>query len=261
MNTNLRLIALSIALAAPLAQAGTVAGFGGATEITQLSNNVQLGMAYARQVETALNSARQYQLMIEQIRRNPAGFADRMTSADIQRHIANAEAANRMVERLDSLHQNSSLLYGKLGHARDTMVGMEARGHSITLEEYYAAVHQLAMDESSVWDDRIAEFKASSSRAEEDIESVNQIVAQADGMTTEIQGLSSVVASNAVIARQLADLNLALRQESLISYGDNRNEAKSRAMVAESLSRMARERAEIMEWASRHPEVPRDDSW
>jgi len=256
MNTNLRLIALSIALAAPLAQAGTVAGFGGATEITQLSNNVQLGMAYTRQVETALNSARQYQLMIEQIRRNPAGFAERMTGADIQRHLANADEAAQMVDRLDSLHQNSTLIYSKLGHARDTMVGMEARGHSITLEEYYAAVHQLSMDEASVWRDRVEEFKIASARAEEDIQSINLIVEEAEGVTTAIDGLSNVVASNAVIARQLGGLNQAMNLDHALLAAREEEQAKERASVAKVLAKMTEERREVLEFVMDHPPAP-----
>lgn len=54
----------SLIFSAPPAWAGSVAGFGGATEITQLANNIELVNSYLQQVQAYATQLQQYQNMI-----------------------------------------------------------------------------------------------------------------------------------------------------------------------------------------------------
>lgn len=66
------LLALSLALAwTGSVTAGSVAGTGGATEVTQISNNVQLGVSYAKQVQQYTTQALQLQAELKNLINNP----------------------------------------------------------------------------------------------------------------------------------------------------------------------------------------------
>lgn len=55
------------------AAAGSVAGTGGASEVTQIMNNVQLANAYAQQVMQYQNQLLEYETMLKNLAENPVG--------------------------------------------------------------------------------------------------------------------------------------------------------------------------------------------
>lgn len=65
-------VAASFTAVAPSTQAGSVAGFGGSTEITQLANNVELVNLYLQQVQSYTTQLQQYQNMIQNTLNIPA---------------------------------------------------------------------------------------------------------------------------------------------------------------------------------------------
>ena len=65
-------VAASFTAVAPSTQAGSVAGFGGSTEITQLANNVELVNLYLQQVQSYATQLQQYQNMIQNTLNIPA---------------------------------------------------------------------------------------------------------------------------------------------------------------------------------------------
>lgn len=54
----------ALTVAAPLARAGSVGGFGGSTELTQLANNIELVQSYLQQVQSYATQLQQYQNMV-----------------------------------------------------------------------------------------------------------------------------------------------------------------------------------------------------
>jgi P-type conjugative transfer protein TrbJ len=66
------IVSASLALAAPPSFAGSVAGFGGSTEITQLANNIELVQSYLQQVQSYATQLQQYQNMIQNTLNIPA---------------------------------------------------------------------------------------------------------------------------------------------------------------------------------------------
>lgn len=83
-------VAASFTAVAPSTQAGSVAGFGGATEITQLANNVELVNLYLQQVQSYATQLQQYQNMLQNTLNIPAQVwgaiqADLMGVANIVR--------------------------------------------------------------------------------------------------------------------------------------------------------------------------------
>lgn len=197
-------IAASIGLMTPsYSVAGSVAGFGGSTELTQLSNNIQLGMSYAEQVETALNSARQYKLMLDQIKRNPADFAKGMLGGTLEEHLGRADDTLALIDTLEGLNDRTRSITDEWQRAQFALEDLGSRGINIPPDSYYAAMQELAEQRGGEHRKRFEGFQENLEGAREDVERVNAIVAQSNGMTTEIQGLQNVVASNAVVANLL----------------------------------------------------------
>jgi P-type conjugative transfer protein TrbJ len=70
-----RLIATLIATALVTSvTAGTVAGFGGSTEVTQILNNIQLVNSYAKQVQQFVMQGQQYAAQLKHLEQNPASI-------------------------------------------------------------------------------------------------------------------------------------------------------------------------------------------
>lgn len=68
------LLALAVAVSCQAAMAGTVAGFGGGTEITQLMNNTQLILQYQQAVDSYLRQGLQLQNELKNLIQNPASL-------------------------------------------------------------------------------------------------------------------------------------------------------------------------------------------
>lgn len=66
------IVSASLVAAVPPSFAGSVAGFGGATEITQLANNIELVNLYLQQVQSYATQLQQYQNMIQNTLNIPA---------------------------------------------------------------------------------------------------------------------------------------------------------------------------------------------
>lgn len=77
------LVLAAVCLAAGHAEAGSVAGFGGSTEITQLLNNLQLIQSYEQQVNSYLRQGLQLQNELTNLIKNPTS----MLGQDVGRMI------------------------------------------------------------------------------------------------------------------------------------------------------------------------------
>lgn len=76
-NNFARLLGAAFLISTVSAFAGSVAGTGGATEITQLANNTQLAMSYTEQAQQTIHQFNQYQAMLKNLLRlTPSNVAD-----------------------------------------------------------------------------------------------------------------------------------------------------------------------------------------
>lgn len=240
-------IALAVASVALPTSAGTVAGFGGSTEITQLANNVQLGMSYVEQVETALNSARQYKLMIDQVRRNPGDFAKGMLGGTLEEHLARADDTVALIDSLEGLSTRTRDITGEWMRAKDVLESLNSQGVAFPPDAYYDAMVQIAEERGGEHAQRVEAYKDNLLGAQQDVDRVNAIVAQSNGMTTQIQGLQNVVASNAVIASLLARQIQLTTTEQALDEQDRLDRARNEALQIEAARRNAARVREAME--------------
>lgn len=91
-------ILLTLLLGSNATLAGSVAGTGGSTEITQILNNVQLAESYAQQVQQYQNQLMQYETMVRNLASNPAG----VIAPDLSRMASNASRVTAMGQDISS---------------------------------------------------------------------------------------------------------------------------------------------------------------
>ena len=65
-RTFIASLVTSLIFSAPMARAGSVAGFGGSTEITQLANNIELVQMYLQQAQAYATQLQQWNTQIQQ---------------------------------------------------------------------------------------------------------------------------------------------------------------------------------------------------
>lgn len=218
MNIKNSLIAASVAAAITLAvaapqrvEAGTVAGFGGSTEITQILNNVQLVMGYQKQVEGVLNEVRQYQTMLQTMKGMDGDKlkgilktkAGEIAGAEVLRQIKEAEEVN---SRLTNINSNMDTVLREGQVAADVMGKLRAAGYEVKSGDYIAGMKALAKMRQGAYQDRIQRYESALDDSAKDIERVEAIAANSAGITTHVQGFQALSQSNAIMVSQLAGM-------------------------------------------------------
>lgn len=92
----LAIAALSMAISAQPASAGSVAGFGGGTEVTQLLNNLQLIQQYEQQVQQFMKQGLQLDAQLKNLMKNPSSAMGTDTTRMIQQIGGIMSAQNSM---------------------------------------------------------------------------------------------------------------------------------------------------------------------
>lgn len=104
-------IAISVMLTMVCAStfAGSVAGFGGSTEITQIMNNIQLVNAYQQQVQQFVRQGLQFEAQLRNMEKNPSsvlsGDANAMIN-NIGRIMAAGQAMGGSLAQIDKTFAN-----------------------------------------------------------------------------------------------------------------------------------------------------------
>lgn len=120
---------LVFALFPGVAVAGSVAGTGGATEITQIANNTQLAMSYVEQAQQTIHQFNQYQAMLRNLQKlTPSGVADdaakklwndndmNNTFRDMYRIVVGGQQMAYSLSNMDQQFRNLHPGYGNYGN-------------------------------------------------------------------------------------------------------------------------------------------------
>lgn len=123
MRTKIMCVAISIALIVPPAQASSVVG---ATEYTQILNNIQLAASYVKHVEANVQLLMQYRTMIQNlIKMTPRALLDaavqklwkdenmRKVFSDLREVYVNGQSLAYSLKNLDASFKRSNPGYGK----------------------------------------------------------------------------------------------------------------------------------------------------
>lgn len=107
----LSIVAVCSLISGP-ALAGSVAGFGGSTEITQIMNNIQLVNAYQQQVQQFLRQGQQFEAQLKNMEKNPSSVLSGDASALISSIGRTMAAGQSMGGSLAQIDRNFAAKFG-----------------------------------------------------------------------------------------------------------------------------------------------------
>lgn len=204
-------IAVGIAVAfgvAPSSFAGTVAGFGGATEITQLVNETLLTSQYGQDVLTAERALESVQALKQQLKQLDPSTLAGLSSSSLEQI--------QQLSSLDaSLKSNYSASQAALGVMNQSIA--QIRAQNITPDQYLQQRADLAATQGGQY---AAEMQADQQKLadlQKQIADLRSASAAAGGVTSNIQGFQEMLQSGTRTQAQLVSLNNSVTHANLLA--------------------------------------------
>lgn len=207
--------ALALSIAAVLIvgspQSARSSAVWGATEWTQIANNLELVMQYKEMVEQTITQVRQYEAQLKSLRQLDGerlegmlrGVGGVRAGEDVLRALNESSMVN---ERLRSLAGNMEVLVREGRQAVEVAKVLRERGYDVNPDDYISMFRQLAEIEQEEYGERLEILDRAAADAQHDIERVNQIAALSKDIETHVEGFGALLQSNAVMSAQLSGL-------------------------------------------------------
>jgi|HigsolmetaAR201D_1030396.scaffolds.fasta_scaffold02836_10 hypothetical protein len=218
---------LAPALVVALATAGTgmmanATSVIGATEPTQIMNNVELVAQYEKQVQMVLNQVKQYQATLQQLQQlNPDALKTMLKGVvgeDVGEYVLNtSQAAMELEEELSTIQEAMHTIYQEGRIASDVMRHLQGRGRSISGGDYVALMKALAEENQATYGKRVKQFTRSLEESRSAMRRVEAIAATAPQITGDVQGLQALIQSQAVVSGQLAGIHKAVIETGMMN--------------------------------------------
>lgn len=243
MKTNNKrnlVCALMVAIATVAVPGSVSAGAmaGGSSEVTQIMNNVQLVLSYAKQVNMVSQQVKSYNAQLKQLKQ-----LDPKKAGDLLKGVQGIAAGVDVVKRIDALAELDGTLEGlstkmsTLGRegkiAASTIDMLSKKGHKLDLDDYLGMMKALGDVKQEAYGERLKVLGSVAKDAQADIERVNKIAAANSGIESDVQGFQAMLQSNAVMVSQLASLRgqmassekMNIEQAQMLSQEATRTEA------------------------------------
>lgn len=212
---SLLAVAISASVPAPTHATGMVAG---ATEFTQISNNVQLVVSYAKQLQqykTQLDTFKQQVFALRQM--DPSKLKGMLKGALGLDGPAELEKAFRDADRITSTIQNITsdmdTIYREGAIAVATAKQLADKGIKITPGDYVSAFRGLGRLQQDTYGRRLTALNDAAKNAMSDIKRVEQIAASSEAIQTNVEGFQTIAQANAIMSNQLGTLTQVLTQQ------------------------------------------------
>lgn len=240
-----KFIALAVALGAvgsiPCVNAGTVAGFGGSTEITQLMNNAELLKMGVDGAQTAVTTVNQYMVQIEQYRNqliNTAGM-------DPMKLNAQVNSLNTSYQQLANYRDQITRTSGSMNYQLDAW-GQRfttAKVAGRTLKEQLEAEAKLREGRNGAALERAKRDEQIMQDVNRDIEQLRQAEAdipKSQGMNESIQNMHRTM-------NKIAYQNTKMIELLVESSAADRNNNMDRNVDAENSNRIEKYRRDYQD--------------
>lgn len=225
MKNHTYAIAIATIICAP-AFAGSVAGFGGSSEYTQILNNIQLVNAYSQQVQQFIKQGQQYEAQLKNMEKNPSSVLPGDASALINSIGRNMAAGQSMGGSLAQIDKNFASKFGNQTAAsysenfaawtntsKDTLQGA-MRSAGMRRDQYASDTAALSAlyDESQATGGTVS---AVQTLAKINVKQVEQMQALGDLMATQNIASSTYMAAQASKDQAKKDNSDALQDAAL----------------------------------------------
>lgn len=227
-------LALTLATLAPPAHAGAMTG--GATEITQIMNHVELVMQVSEAINTTSNTLMTAQATMQQLRQLPQSVADSMNGPALEKVRAMAEAYRVMSQARGTYEEAAGVL-------RKAATDSERLG--ITPSELLRLKADAAYKHGGVYQQSYEQEQEKLRRLAETSKDVQNQANTVKSIDANVKGIQFLATQNVQMQTTLADIS-----SSISTANANAAEAarlaeieKGRAADREREMRAARERA------------------
>lgn len=183
----------------------------GATEWTQIANNLELVMQYKEMVEQTITQVRQYEAQLKALRQLDKGKLQDMlkgvggleTGEEVLRALSESEMVH---ERLRSLSGNMEVLVREGRNAVEVAKTLRERGFDVNPDDYIGMMRMLAKVEQDTYGERLESLDKAAQDAQHDIERVQKIAALSEQIETHVEGFGALLQSSAIVSSQLSGL-------------------------------------------------------
>ncbi len=221
-----------LVMAAPSARAGTVAGTGGSTEITQLLNNAQLIKQNASEINTVRNTLQSAMYLKQTLRQlDPATIA-RLAGVPIDQVRALATMDNQLGGLMDSEQSVQAIL---------SNTASSAQGMHMTPMQFLQYRANQAHQMGGVYAQSFNSDRQSMRSMQDQISALQATAASTPAVVSQVQGLQQLLVQNTQVQASLLSLNESVTKANALAAMKGKQEYATRE--AQSQAEAANEQA------------------
>jgi len=230
----IRAAAVSLVVAAQAGanvQAGTVAGNGGATEITQIMNHIEL-------ITNALNTANTVRNTLQTV----VNLKAQLTQLNPQTIAQMVGLPMDQINQLVGLYGQVNQVIGDYQQVQGLLqqATSESGYMNMTPLQYLQFRAQLAQRMGGVYMQSYLADQSKLSTLQQQAQQLQTMAAQIPGISSQVQGMQALQASNLQIASTMASLNQQMTQQNMIAMKEKAdNEQDNSAAFKANLTRLA----------------------
>lgn len=218
------------------ARAGTIAGTGGATEVTQLLNHLELINSVAQQAQMVETQLNQYATMIQHLQQIPAELIGTVTMPWQQL----VSTYQNLAGAVGNVQTSFNSAYQMLQYRQGQMDALH-----MNPSQYLNAEMQLAQSKGGAYADQINRDLLTLSNAQTQAANLSTMTAQIPAIAGSVQGLQHLATQSAMMGGVLMDLRQIALERQIDSANekyqkaqdDQFNQARQKLILQESLDR------------------------
>ena len=205
--------------------AGSVAGNGGATEITQIMNEFQLIVSVAKQaaqVEQQIQSNITQVQQLQSMAQNLKNVSPAMLAQTIANYSGQVQKLNQMYTATQGLQQASTNFSGILS---GRMTQMNALG--MTPKSYLAAETTLAQTRGGIYQQQMTADLAALNDVQQRAQQLRTLSDQNPQIDSNIKGLQVLIQQTNMMAGELMDMKAAILQQNALVHQQQLDQANA----------------------------------
>lgn len=216
--------------------AGSVAGFGGATEITQLLNNAELVMSVAQQAQMVEQNIQAQITRLQNLAQVPGDLINQ-TIAPYTAQIDQFRSLYSAVSELQQAAQSTSQLFGS--------AMSEMSSANLKPSQWLSALSSLAKSQGGVYRTQLNRDMNAISMLAKRAQNVQDIQSKIPGVTGNVQGLQMLNQQTNVLAGEMIDLHALMQRQVAMQMQDKVDQSQARDNAAQLLKARSQQAADI----------------
>lgn len=216
--------------------AGSMGGFGGATEITQLLNNAELVASVAKQAEMVQQNIQAQITRLQNLAQMPSELI-RETIAPYTQQVENFRSLYSAVTDLQQAAQSTSQLFSS--------AMSEMSSANLKPSQWLSALSSLAKSQGGAYRTQLNRDINAISALAKRAQNLQDIQSKIPGVTGNVQGLQMLNQQTNVLAGEMIDLHALVQRQVAMQMQDKVDQSQARDNAAQLLKARSQQAADI----------------